>query len=96
MLLPMLLACLIMAAAPGYVKSQPDKDTSADLKSIHVTGLFPISDEEEAGELGRGVLPAVELALDHVKANQDVLKGYELVTTINDTKVRGIFFHNNN
>ena len=81
-LLAMFIACLL--TTPGFVNS---KDTTKD-RPIHVTGLFPLSSQDESGKLGRGVLPAVELAMEHVKQSEDVLQGYELVTSFNDTKVR--------
>lgn len=83
-LLVMFIACLL--TIPGFVNC---KGTAKD-KPIHVTGLFPLSSQDESGKLGRGVLPAVELAMKHVKESEDVLQGYELVTSFNDTKVRRI------
>ncbi len=90
MILPILLACLL--TAPGFVDSQLGNEVGTSeqepVKYIHVTGLFPITNEFEPGRLGRGVLPAVELALHHVSENDQYLQGYELITTLNDTKVR--------
>ncbi len=36
---------------------------------------------------GSGILPAVEMALDHINENADVLPGYELKMVWNDTRV---------
>ena len=58
------------------------------VRDIHVVGLFPLSGEGAEASLGRGVLPAVRLALQHVEQSPDVLPGYNLTTTWNDTKVR--------
>lgn len=58
------------------------------VRDIHVVGLFPLSGEGEEKSLGKGVLPAVKLALEHVRQSKDVLNGYNLQTTLNDTMVR--------
>ncbi len=60
---------------------------SQETNVIHVTGLFPLSGGVQEGDIGRGVLPAVELALLHVKESDSILKGYELRTIFNDTLV---------
>lgn len=36
---------------------------------------------------GSGILPAVEMALDHINADADILSGYVLRMVWNDTKV---------
>ena len=67
--------------------SAPCKTQSNESNVIHVTGLFPLSDDVHEGGIGRGVLPAVKLALQHVKDSDQVLNGYELTTIYNDTVV---------
>ncbi|CAG2254551.1 GABBR [Mytilus edulis] len=67
------------------------------LTEIVIAGLFPTSYDIEAGEIGRGVRPAVKLALDMVNNNTEILPGYDLQMTWNDTqcdmaKATKIFF----
>lgn len=56
-------------------------------KEIVIAGLFPISEDIEAGAIGRGVRPAVKLALDMVNNDSRILKDYDLKMTWNDTGV---------
>uniref|UniRef100_T1JBF9 Receptor ligand binding region domain-containing protein n=1 Tax=Strigamia maritima TaxID=126957 RepID=T1JBF9_STRMM len=58
----------------------------AQTKSVHIAGFFPLTPDPQ-GRLGRGVLPAVHLALKHINDNPRVLKGYHLDIIYNDTKV---------
>ena len=53
-------------------------------KVLHLAGLFPLS----VGNVGRGVLPAVELAMRHVNNHSSILPGYKLEMAWNDTQVR--------
>ena len=57
---------------------------------IYIAGLFPISGTRGEGDIGRGVLPAVNLALEHVNAHQTILPHHELKLIHNDTKVSGL------
>lgn len=56
-------------------------------KEIVIAGLFPTSEDIPEGRIGRGVRPAVELALDRVNNDSRILKDYVLKLTWNDTKV---------
>ena len=56
--------------------------------AIYIAGLFPVSGVKEQGDIGRGVLPAVYLALDHVNSHGTILPNHELKLIFNDTKVR--------
>ncbi|XP_033752065.1 LOW QUALITY PROTEIN: gamma-aminobutyric acid type B receptor subunit 2-like [Pecten maximus] len=66
-------------------------------KEIVIAGLFPTSRDIPAGAIGRGVRPAVQLALDMVNNDTTILKDYILRMTSNDTecdmaKATKIFF----
>ncbi|CAC5408731.1 GABBR [Mytilus coruscus] len=72
-------------------------DTENKLTEIVIAGLFPTSHDIDAGKIGRGVRPAVKLALDMVNNNTEILPGYDLQMTWNDTqcdmaKATKIFF----
>ena len=62
-------------------------------KYLHIAGLFPVTprDSPEA-QLGLGVIPAVELALQHVNSHSRILPGIKLNLTWSDTKV-GKFYN---
>ena len=55
---------------------------------LHIAGLFPVTADSKEGQIGQGVLPAVELALQHVNAHPYILPGYDLNIIWNDTQVR--------
>ena len=54
---------------------------------LHIAGLFPVTADSKEGQIGLGVLPAVELALQHVNAHPHILPGYDLNIIWNDTQV---------
>lgn len=51
---------------------------------IYILGLFPM---EGSWRGGRMALEAAELALQHINAREDVLRGYNLKLVWNNTKV---------
>lgn len=61
--------------------------TTSSRRHVYVAGFFPLSGVTE-GAVGRGVLPAVKLAREHINKNSSVLKGYQLEILWNDTAVR--------
>ena len=55
-------------------------------KTLYIAGFFPTSREIPQGSIGRGVLPAVKLALQHVNESPLFTK-YKLDLVWNNTKV---------
>lgn len=53
---------------------------------IYVAGFFALSSNEIEAALGLGVMPAIQLALDHV-AKKSFLDGHRLHLVHNDTEV---------
>lgn len=56
--------------------------------TLYIAGFFPTSHEIPQGSIGRGVLPAVRLALQHVNESPLFTK-YKLDLVWNNTKVSG-------
>lgn len=54
---------------------------------LFIAGFFPTSTSIPEGAIGRGVIPAVNLALQHINNSPLVLRGYHLDIVYNDTKV---------
>jgi len=61
---------------------------AADVAHLHIAGFFPTSVNVSEGAVGRGVLPAVKLAMFHINNDKRVLKDYKLHITWNNTQVR--------
>ncbi|XP_076323400.1 gamma-aminobutyric acid type B receptor subunit 2-like isoform X2 [Tachypleus tridentatus] len=53
---------------------------------LQIGGFFPVSHKVPQGEIGRGVIPAVTLALNHINTSPDILPEYQLTLQWNDTK----------
>lgn len=54
---------------------------------IVIAGLFPVSDNVPEATIGRGVKPAVELAIKMINERSDLLPNHYLDIVDNDTKV---------
>ncbi|XP_060533297.1 gamma-aminobutyric acid type B receptor subunit 2 isoform X2 [Cylas formicarius] len=52
---------------------------------VYIAGFFPFGRGVENSDTGRGVMPSVKLALDHVNEHTSVLKNYRLHMWWNDT-----------
>ena len=57
-------------------------------KYLHIAGLFPVTPRDSPkGQMGLGVIPVVELALERVNSHPRILPGIKLHITWSDTKV---------
>ena len=61
--------------------------TCLSVETLYIAGFFPLSRDIPQGSLGRGVLPAVRLAVADVNNDTTLLPGYRLEMKPNDTKV---------
>ena len=57
-------------------------------QDIVIAGLFPMSESIKEGEIGRGVRPAVDLALKMINNDSNILPEHHLTLVANDTQVR--------
>lgn len=53
---------------------------------VYIAGFFPFGDGVENSDIGRGVMPSVKLALDHVNEHSSILRNYRLHMWWNDTE----------
>ena len=58
--------------------------SGTDKIPLYLGAFFPVGGDWD----GSGIIPAVEMALDHINAREDILTDYELRMVWNDTKVR--------
>ncbi|XP_066144261.1 gamma-aminobutyric acid type B receptor subunit 2 isoform X2 [Euwallacea fornicatus] len=52
---------------------------------VYIAGFFPFGKGVENSDTGRGVMPSVKLALDHVNEHSQILRNYRLHMWWNDT-----------
>ncbi|CAN7976533.1 unnamed protein product, partial [Ixodes persulcatus] len=65
--------------------SQEEEETPAE--ELLIAGFFPTTANLSEGAIGRGVVPAVNLALRHINSSPHFLPGYRLDIIWNDTQV---------
>lgn len=87
-----LLSALLTWCAVGALGQRP---TPSKRHDVYIAGFFPFGGRNAVtipeGQLGRGVMPAVKLAVDHINENSLILRNYRLHVWWNDTEVRPRF-----
>ncbi|XP_058796020.1 gamma-aminobutyric acid type B receptor subunit 2 isoform X2 [Phymastichus coffea] len=53
---------------------------------VYIAGLFPYAHHVPESSVGRGVMPSVKLAIDHINENLSILRNYRLHMWWNDTQ----------
>lgn len=71
---------------PPSQRSQPSSSTS-QRGDVYIAGFFPFGKLVAESRLGRGVMPAVKLAVEHINDSPDVLHNYRLHIYWIDTEV---------
>lgn len=67
------------------------RECSSHRSDVYIAGFFPYGVGVENSEVGRGVMPSVKLALDHVNEHAEILRNYRLHMWWNDTEVKHLF-----
>lgn len=84
----MLLLLLLIWCAAGAIGQRPTLNKRHD---VYIAGFFPFGDRVPGsipeGQVGRGVMPAVKLAVDHINESPNLLRNYRLHVWWNDTEV---------
>jgi hypothetical protein len=77
------LLCLLLA------KGMCQKPNLAGNKrrDVYIAGFFPYGRHIPESRVGRGVMPSVMLAVDHINESPSVLRNYMLHMYWNDTEV---------
>ncbi|XP_051168791.1 gamma-aminobutyric acid type B receptor subunit 2 isoform X2 [Leptopilina boulardi] len=55
-------------------------------KDVYIAGFFPYGRHVPESHVGRGVMPSVKLAVDHINENPAILRNYRLHMWWNDTE----------
>nr|XP_032524798.1 gamma-aminobutyric acid type B receptor subunit 2 isoform X1 [Danaus plexippus plexippus]XP_032524799.1 gamma-aminobutyric acid type B receptor subunit 2 isoform X2 [Danaus plexippus plexippus] len=83
-----LVMVLLMAGLVTAVPQKPNLDAILNRRTdVYIAGFFPFGKGvENSNTVGRGVMPSVKLALDHVNEHESVLRNYRLHMWWNDTE----------
>ncbi|OWR55291.1 gaba-b receptor, partial [Danaus plexippus plexippus] len=82
-----LVMVLLMAGLVTAVPQKPNLDAILNRRTdVYIAGFFPFGKGVENSNTGRGVMPSVKLALDHVNEHESVLRNYRLHMWWNDTE----------
>ncbi|XP_048486875.1 gamma-aminobutyric acid type B receptor subunit 2 isoform X1 [Plutella xylostella] len=82
-----LLILLALVSAVRAVPQKPNLDAILNRRTdVYIAGFFPFGKGVENSNTGRGVMPSVKLALDHVNEHDAVLRNYRLHMWWNDTE----------
>ncbi|KAI5730704.1 hypothetical protein M8J76_016596 [Diaphorina citri] len=76
--LQILLLVAVVAQRPSGLNKRHD---------VYIAGFFPYTRDVVEGKIGRGVMPAVKLAVDHINESPTVLRNYRLHMWWNDTEL---------
>ncbi|XP_041983623.1 gamma-aminobutyric acid type B receptor subunit 2 isoform X2 [Aricia agestis] len=83
----MSLYLLLLAGAALAMPQKPNLDAILNRRTdVYIAGFFPFGKGVENSNTGRGVMPSVKLALDHVNEHDSVLRNYRLHMWWNDTE----------
>ncbi|KAK0079677.1 hypothetical protein PV325_000941 [Microctonus aethiopoides] len=55
-------------------------------RDVYIAGFFPYGRHVPESHVGRGVMPSVKLAVDHINDNPTILRNYRLHMWWNDTE----------
>ncbi|XP_055677192.1 gamma-aminobutyric acid type B receptor subunit 2 isoform X2 [Lutzomyia longipalpis] len=77
---------LLTAAVARVAGGQSQRPSSSHRLDVYIAGFFPYGDGVENAHTGRGVMPSVKLALDHVNEHSTILRNYRLHMWWNDTE----------
>ncbi|XP_076681507.1 gamma-aminobutyric acid type B receptor subunit 2 isoform X2 [Andrena cerasifolii] len=55
-------------------------------RDVYIAGFFPYGNDVPESHVGRGVMPSVKLAVDHINEDPSVLRNYRLHMWWNDTE----------
>lgn len=82
-----LLALAFLTTVSALGEPEPQSLTAGKRHDVYIAGFFPYDKMVAESEIGRGVMPAVKLAVDHINENPSVLRNHLLHMWWNDTQV---------
>lgn len=76
-----------MAAVMAVLGDDASNLMTGKRHDVYIAGFFPYDKSVPESHIGRGVMPAVKLAVDHINENPSVLRNHLLHMWWNDTQV---------
>jgi gamma-aminobutyric acid type B receptor len=83
---------LLCLALPEVACQRPNIAGNKRL-DVYIAGFFPYGSHIPESRVGRGVMPSVMLAVDHINGSPTVLRNYMLHMYWNDTEVGSLSFN---
>ena len=74
----------------GCAGQRPINIGGTKKRDVYIAGFFPYGSHVPESHIGRGVMPSVKLAVDHINEDRTVLRNYRLHMWWNDTEVSEI------
>ncbi|KOX70121.1 Histone-lysine N-methyltransferase SETMAR [Melipona quadrifasciata] len=72
----------------GCAGQRPINIGGAKKRDVYIAGFFPYGSHVPESHIGRGVMPSVKLAVDHINEDRSVLRNYRLHMWWNDTEFK--------
>ncbi|XP_020286545.1 gamma-aminobutyric acid type B receptor subunit 2 isoform X2 [Pseudomyrmex gracilis] len=83
----LLAACCCWLLLIGQCAGQKPINLGGSKKrDVYIAGFFPYGNHVPEGHIGRGVMPAVKLAVEHINEHPTILRDYRLHMWWNDTE----------
>ena len=87
MLLTTIVYCCWLLMIGECVGQKPINLGGSKKRDVYIAGFFPYGNHVPEGHIGRGVMPAVKLAVEHINEHPTILRDYRLHMWWNDTEV---------
>lgn len=87
MLLTAMACCCWLLLVGECVGQKPINLGGSKKRDVYIAGFFPYGAHVPEGHIGRGVMPAVKLAVEHINEHPTILRDYRLHMWWNDTEV---------
>ncbi|KYN10637.1 Gamma-aminobutyric acid type B receptor subunit 2 [Trachymyrmex cornetzi] len=86
MLLTTIVYCCWLLMIGECVGQKPINLGGSKKRDVYIAGFFPYGNHVPEGHIGRGVMPAVKLAVEHINEHPTILRDYRLHMWWNDTE----------
>lgn len=87
MLLTAIACCCWLVLVGECAGQKPINLGGSKKRDVYIAGFFPYGAHVPEGHIGRGVMPAVKLAVEHINEHPTILRDYRLHMWWNDTEV---------